>query len=195
LLFLAGVERSASPLAQIGFHQPNFPGLSPQDRQDIIQSNSQDYREAGMAEGFIARIMATPPDKMWYPSNEEMTAAGVLNTVLVSRRPGEREVNRLNQVLEQAVTNINSRRGNMVDKVTRLEGAQVKDGLIMVDFLVTQQLAASPSQFAVAMTPMLRKQVCGGPDQAMINAGGKYRFDYRYRNGREAGTVLIEHCY
>lgn len=194
LLFLAGAERSASPLAQIGFHQPNFPGLSSQDREDIIQSNSQDYREAGMSEDFIQRIMATPPDKMWYPTTEEMTEAGVLNAVVVSRKRGERETGRLNQALEQAVDNINSKRGKMVDKITRLEGAQLKDGLIVVDFMLTQQLAASPSQFATAMTPMVRKNICRGPDQAIVNAGGKYRFDYRYRSGRKAGTVTIDRC-
>ena len=195
LLFLAGVERSASPLAMIGFHQPNFPGITEQERQQLIDGNRQDYRAAGIADAFIDRIMAATPDKMWYPTNAEMTDANVLNTLVVSGKRGERETDRLNQVIGLAVNKINARRGNMVDNVTRLQGAQAKDGWIVVDFLVKRPLPISPAKFAVVMTPKLRSDLCRGPDAALIAAGGKYRFDYRYGNGRKAGTVDIDRCW
>jgi hypothetical protein len=195
LLFLAGTERSSSPLAQIGFHQPNFPGLSAEGRQQMIQNNSQDYRAAGMSDAFVARIMATPPEKVWYPTYAEMTEAGVVNSVSVSRKRDPRESARLELALDQATKNINARRGNMIDNVTQLKGALVRNGRIVVDLLVTKQLPITPVQMANKMLPVLRDKLCSGPDAELIAAGGKYEFDYRYQSGREAGTVVVEHCY
>lgn len=194
LLFLAGAERSASPLAAIGFHQPDFPGLSADEREQIIQSNSQDYRAAGISDAFIDRIMATPPTQMWYPSADEMNEAGVLNAVVVSAKPGERETARLNQLLAQAAASINGRRGSMVDNVTRLNGARLEGQEIVVDFLVTKPIRVSQAQVARQMTPRLGQDLCSHPDGVLIRAGGKYRFVYRDSTGRTAGTVLIDRC-
>lgn len=194
LLFLAGRERSASPLASIGFHQPDFPGLSSEERENIIQSNRADYRAAGITDQFIDRIMDTSPQRMWYPTGEEMTEAGVLNAVVISSHRSDRELSRLNSVLKQAVDNINSKRGTMVDDITRLNSAQLNGQLISVDYAITKPVRVSGSQFAIAMTPVLRKKICAGPDGLLINAGGKYRFNYRYENGRKIGTVLVDHC-
>jgi hypothetical protein len=33
----------------------------------------------GIDPAFVSRIYATPPDKMWHPSRQEMQAAGVLS--------------------------------------------------------------------------------------------------------------------
>ena len=192
LLFLAGAERTASTLAEIGFHQPDFPGLSAQDREQIIQSNREDYRASGISEAFIDRIMATPPEKMWYPTGAELTEAGVLNAIVIGRRDSEQS--RLNQVLKQAETNINSRRGTMVDKVTLLEGARLAGRLIVVNYVITTPVRISPSQVSARLAPAIRKEICEGPDGPMINAGGQYRFDYRDKTGRLIGEVMIDHC-
>jgi ATP-dependent protease ClpP protease subunit len=194
LLFLAGHERSASPLAAIGFHQPDFPGLSPAERDEMIQSNREDYRAAGISNDFIDSIMATSPEKMWYPSGQEMTDAGVLNAVVVSGRRSDRDLSRLNQVLHQAVSNINARRGAMIDDVTRLQGAQLNGQDIVVDYVVMKAVHVSPAQFSKAMTPVVRSHLCAGTDAALISSGGKYRFNYRYEKGGSVGTVLIDHC-
>jgi ATP-dependent protease ClpP protease subunit len=194
LLFLAGAQRSASPLAAIGFHQPDFPGLSSQDRDSMIQSNREDYRAAGITDQFIDRIMATPPERIWYPTGEEMTEGGVLNAVVVSSHRSDREESRLNEVLGQAVTNINAKRGTMIDDVTRLKGAQLNGQVIVVDYAVTKPLSLSASQFSNGMTPAVRKNICAGPDGALISSGGKYRFNYRYENGRNIGTIVVDRC-
>jgi ATP-dependent protease ClpP protease subunit len=194
LLFLAGHERSASPLAAIGFHQPDFPGLSSEGRESLIQSNREDYRAAGMTDEFIDRVMATSPEHMWYPTGDEMTQAGVLNAVVVSRHRSDRESSRLNEVLGQAVDNINSKRGTMVDNMTRLKGAQLSGQTIVVDYGVTKPLRLSGSQFVSAIRPMLLKNICVGVDHALIGSGGKYQFNYRYENGRNIGTAVIDHC-
>ncbi len=194
LLFLAGAERSASPLAAIGFHQPDFPGLSSQQRDSMIQSNREDYRAAGISDEFIDRIMATSPEQMWYPTGDEMTEAGVLNTIVVSSHRSDRELSRLNEALGQAVTNINSKRGTMVDNITQLKWAELNGEVIIVDYAVTKPIQLSGSQFSNAITPLLRKKMCSGPDRALISSGGKYRFNYHYESGRSVGTVLVDHC-
>jgi len=194
LLFLAGTERSASPLAAIGFHQPDFPGLGSQERESLIQSNREDYRAAGMSDQFIDRIMATSPQHIWYPSAEEMTEAGVLNAVVVTRHRGQREESRLDEVLKQTAASINSKRGAMVDNITRLEGAQLAGRVIVVDYVVTKTLHLSASQFSNSFAAGLRKHMCAGADAALIGSGGEYRMNYRYENGRSVGTVLIDRC-
>jgi len=193
LLFLAGGQRSASSLARIGFHQPDFPGLSETERQDLIQSNREDYRAAGIDATFIDRIMATPPAQMWYPTGQEMTDAGVLNAIVVGGG-GDRETSRLNRVLNATVDSINAKRGTMIDNITRLDGARLDGQAIVVDYAITKPLRVSGAQLAKGMTPGLRKDMCGGPDAALINAGGKYSLNYRYADGRKIGSIVIDHC-
>jgi len=79
LILLAGVDRAATPNAQIGFHQPDFPGLDEESRRSIISENRHLYLRAGVNADFIDRALSAKPDEMWYPTTQELMAAGVLN--------------------------------------------------------------------------------------------------------------------
>ena len=101
----------------------------------------------------------------------------------------------MSEVLALTVKNINSKRGTMVDNITQLRGAQLNGRVIDVDYAVTKRLQLSGARFASAAAPVLRRNLCGvGPDAAIISSGGSYRFNYRYENGRNVGTVVIDHC-
>jgi hypothetical protein len=45
----------------------------------MLQKMVEYYRSLGLREWFIDRIIATPPESMWYPTEDELKQAGVLN--------------------------------------------------------------------------------------------------------------------
>lgn len=194
LLFLAGAERSASPLSAIGFHQPDFPGVVDSERRTMIDENRQDYREAGVNDAFIDRIMATPPEKMWYPTHEEMVEAGAINAIDVSNRPAAGQADRLSQLLRQGASNLNANKGKMLDDMTRLDSATVDGETLKIRYTITRPIAVSRAEFVRRMTPMLRKQVCNVQDADLIKAGARYTMNYESRDGRMLGEVLVDRC-
>lgn len=77
-VFLAGKDRAATPNARIGFHQPSFPGVQGFELELSTKSMLDKYRQAKLPEAFIQKIGSTKSEDMWYPSREEMLAAGVI---------------------------------------------------------------------------------------------------------------------
>lgn len=79
IAFLAGSERVAEPNARIGFHA--FRGVGSQ-RNDMSPEEANQlrmvYRAAGLEESTIRRIAETPHDEVWFPSHDELLAAGVI---------------------------------------------------------------------------------------------------------------------
>lgn len=76
-LFLAGIKRELAEDADLGFHQPSAEGVGSGDEQ-LIQEMVAYYRSTGLREWFIDRVIATPPEDMWYPTRRELEEAGVL---------------------------------------------------------------------------------------------------------------------
>jgi hypothetical protein len=83
IAFLAGKVRTAQPGAKLGFHA--FSAVGGGDA--IGRSVQKTYAEAGLADAFIARIVATPPEHMWYPDQNELFAQGVLTRLPAGDRP------------------------------------------------------------------------------------------------------------
>jgi hypothetical protein len=78
LVFLSGKERVVEANARIGFHRWNLPGMTEEQKKDSQASLRQIMRSAGVSEAFISRVLATSPDDMWFPSVQQMRAAGVI---------------------------------------------------------------------------------------------------------------------
>lgn len=74
IAFLAGKVRTVQPGARLGFHAFSTVGGG----EAIGRSVHDTYRNAGLAEAFIAKIAATPPQQMWYPGADELFRYGVL---------------------------------------------------------------------------------------------------------------------
>lgn len=82
IAFLAGKERSGEPNARIGFHSFRSIGASGTSADAIDISTAQEtYRRAGLGQGFIAKIVAIPHSKAWYPSHDELLAEGVFTRI------------------------------------------------------------------------------------------------------------------
>lgn len=79
LAFLAGRERAAAPTARIGFHSPHGIGATePSENAPAVAQLERLYRQAGLPDWMLRKIADTPSDRMWYPTIEELLAAGVL---------------------------------------------------------------------------------------------------------------------
>lgn len=79
IAFLAGKERSAEPNARIGFHSFRAVGENNKaDESSDLETARNAYSQAGLAPSFIAKVVGTSNDKVWYPSHDEMLAEGVL---------------------------------------------------------------------------------------------------------------------
>jgi hypothetical protein len=74
IMFLAGKHRILEMEGRIGFHAAKYP--DPTDGADGVFGRA--LVPFGVDQGFIARVEATKPPKMWYPTWEELVAAGVL---------------------------------------------------------------------------------------------------------------------
>jgi hypothetical protein len=78
LAFLAGKQRTLGPNGRIGFHRVrSIGGTELQQALDITRTQSI-YQSAGLPSDFIDKVMATPPDQIWYPTPTELRAANVI---------------------------------------------------------------------------------------------------------------------
>lgn len=73
LAFLAGKVRSAREGAHLGFHL-----FGPGDRKTSELAVRKAYGRLGMETGFIDKINATSPERMWYPAAGELVRYRVL---------------------------------------------------------------------------------------------------------------------
>ena len=80
-VFLAGINRAASSNAQIGFHQPSFPGIDLPTQTSMTENMLAIYRSAGLPEQFINRISRVSPKDMWYPTRDELIESYVITVI------------------------------------------------------------------------------------------------------------------
>ncbi len=78
IVFLAGNPRFATPTAKIGFHTPSLVGagnLSGKFNDESIRL----YQLFNLPDAFIKKIFSTPFEDIWYPTYQELVAAGVVS--------------------------------------------------------------------------------------------------------------------
>jgi hypothetical protein len=83
-IFLSGRERLISPEGRLGFHQPDAPGLTMEQRRTLLVNEEQRLRQLGVTAAFARKAILAPPDNMWYPSVGELIAEHVATRVVNS---------------------------------------------------------------------------------------------------------------
>jgi hypothetical protein len=79
LAFLGGRRRWLGPTAVLGFHQPGpYPGETQAEADEGKAVLAAEMQRAGVASGFIARVLATPFETVWTPSDDELLRSGVV---------------------------------------------------------------------------------------------------------------------
>jgi len=80
IAFAAGAIRTLGEHARIGFHQ--YQSFTVYPKFDIEVEQARDihfFREQGIAEEFLRKMFAHPPEDMWWPSGEELLRAGFVH--------------------------------------------------------------------------------------------------------------------
>lgn len=195
LILLAGKDRSAHRFAQIGFHQPDFPGLSEAEKDGIIADNRKDYIDAGIAPDFLDRALSTPPTGMWYPTHADMVDAGVLTSEEITVGSSEFDRKRLGELLLRMERDANSAAGQMVDELTRLEGADLSESRLIIHHSLTKPYSRQESRRLQAnLRANIADEICNSPRKSMIDMGASFGFDYVDPNGAPVANVLVDHC-
>jgi hypothetical protein len=78
MILLSGRDRAVAPAAQIGFHAPALLN-GEQPSAGSLRFTRRFFDSRGIAPAFTDHVFATPNGDMWFPSYEEMRAAGVVN--------------------------------------------------------------------------------------------------------------------
>lgn len=79
LAFLGGKERILNKGAKLGFHS------AAGDAQNLVNAGNQrlitTFRDFGVGEAFIERLMATPPEDVWYPDRKQLLETSIVTVV------------------------------------------------------------------------------------------------------------------
>ena len=82
LVFAAGRQRWLVQGARLGYHGIAFPGYTDAELEDIGVAWYARLLTAGVAPDFVERARRVPSEKMWYPTPDELLAAGVVTSVV-----------------------------------------------------------------------------------------------------------------
>ena len=201
LLLLAGRERAATADARVGFHQPQFPGLTAGEQGALSNDLRELYIQAGVDPAFLDKALTISPENMWFPSVNELLAAKVITTSpIVVRGRGKLETEmrdeQLQRYLEYTAGQINKAGSVKVDKFTTRTSARATPDVLTIRF----QFGGQRSEIDVGMVkrelgPVLRKQVCSDNRMSLaVDAGATFKLSYYDRNGSEAFTIPISKC-
>jgi hypothetical protein len=78
IILIAGTDRTLHEDGKIGFHTGAFPAMLPDQKRYADDVFRREMERAGITAPFIAKVMATPPSEMFYPTPQEMRTAGVI---------------------------------------------------------------------------------------------------------------------
>lgn len=76
IVFLGGTKRLIQPGAKIGFHSA-YSGTGAEDYYGL-----DDDASLGISRAFLVKAYSVPPTEMWFPTNQELIAAGVVTAVV-----------------------------------------------------------------------------------------------------------------
>lgn len=82
IAFLGGKERTMTGTARLGFHQPNFGGLTDAARAVLIAQEEARLQRFGLSKDFAVRANQAPPQSMWYPDKAELLREHVVTAII-----------------------------------------------------------------------------------------------------------------
>lgn len=78
--FSGGDQRVLRRGAKLGFHRGSFAGVD-YDNSSTADGQRRVFLASGYAPAFIARALSTPHSKIWVPTDDELTKAGVITKI------------------------------------------------------------------------------------------------------------------
>jgi hypothetical protein len=84
IIFLSGRERLIATHGRLGFHQPDFPGMTAEERRDAIATEERRLRQLGLSAEFARKANQAAPSDMWIPPVPVLLKEGVVTQVVNS---------------------------------------------------------------------------------------------------------------
>lgn len=201
LVLLAGKERAATQDAQVGFHQPQFPGATPSEQATLVSDMRQMYVKAGVTPDFLDKALSVPPNNMWFPTVDELLSAKVITTspiVVKARSKAEQEIRgqELQQYLEYTAGQINAASPLKIDRFVTRTGARATPQVLTIRF----KLNAQKSQFDInlakrKMASAITKQVCENKETNLaVYDGATIVLSYYDRSGAPTFSIPVSRC-
>jgi len=187
LAFVAGAQRSLLIHGRLGFHQPRFPGLGPDQLAEMSETQRRDLAEAGIPAWFVERSLMAPPESMWLPTEPELFAAGVVNSVTRDR------------VIEDNAMTVRQIRPTIprhIDAVTTITGVSADGTTLHTRVTIAADAAMiNKDRLRALVTANETATVCTRLiGRLMVLAGGTYVQDVVDRHGRSVVSVGLSHC-
>jgi len=85
VLFVGGKRRYLAEGGELGFHRAWRDAEEEAESLETAETNQElraRFIARGVAPAFADRVLATPGSEMWYPTQQELLAAGVIDAVL-----------------------------------------------------------------------------------------------------------------
>jgi len=187
VVLLAGAQRIASFGSSVGFHQPTYPGLEPQEEAELINDLRAVYLEAGLPRSFVNKALESSPEDMWYPQETELFEAGVYNSfdqrrVLEDNLASAEQINRDSPV--------------QIDEITALVSAKANREVLTFKYRVSTPAEEFDLRIAEASLYQASKnEICEKPLlPRLFAAGGVYRFIYLDPDGKTIADFQVDQC-
>ncbi len=81
IAFAGGSQRWIGRFGKLGLHSPDFPGMSDEELQTMRDKYAATLTSTGFDRTFVQRGMSVPPEKVWYPTADELLRAGAITGV------------------------------------------------------------------------------------------------------------------
>jgi len=187
-VFLAGRERLVGAEILIGFHQGDFPGMAPEDREEMLEMQRADLAAQGLSSKFIDHAMSTPPDDMWYPSNNELISEGIITGY---------DPDAIEESTRLAAAKIREMVPYALDDVTTIVDVSYEGNRLITHHTVDSYAGGTFAQRSQLLRDGIVSSICGNPEtRFFIEAGGVYVYRYEtiYEPGQPWAEVIVDSC-
>jgi hypothetical protein len=186
IILLSGKLRALEADAVVGFHRPDFPGMTTVELDKMADQLGDAYERLGLPWRFVRRVLQVPPNDMWYPEEEELFKVEVLNGFTKARIAAE---------MRNDADTQNSRTPNRIDEITVLQRVEHEGTRLRYQY----RLDADADQLLPSFTQVIEKGVkeshCARPIMIEFMASGAiYEHVYVDRSGKVAAKVTVSGC-
>lgn len=162
----------------------------------MIADNSRIYRDAGIAQPFIDRVMATAPANMWFPTYDELMEAGVLTSdeeIVVGQKSSADPVA---TAIAQSADSSKSQLPLRIDPITELVAMSATGRTLTMSYRIGRTFGSSElHQIKAQMAGQLAAQTCTAPSiHRFIDAGATVVLAYRDSADKAMFSVPVSHC-
>ncbi len=186
IILLSGKLRAAEAGSAVGFHRPDFPGMTTGELKKMADQLGDTYMRLGLRSSFVDRALDVPPTEMWYPKEEELFDVKVLNGFTPDRVVAD---------LKSEAAQINRSVPANLDELTILTGARAEGLNLKYEYKLTVLKDEINPNFAKLIFSDIKKRQCSRPlVPQLIRAGAKFQYYYSDKSGRYVGGVEISSC-